>query len=164
LRALLGFLCAIVFVLGLLPTSALRAQDVLRIDISRVYTDANCISGELRLGGDPIATTLEVPLLKNVTDQRPMSVGTYTGRLRYDGKDHWTLLTPNSAGQMVDSGLHFGERHADDATCVLLGQAVDDEKCSLRNTERVYEEFRRTLYGTESPTATPERSIAVTIR
>jgi hypothetical protein len=140
-----------------------RADDAkVTVTISRQYPGNKCTSGYLAVDGKIIAYALERPWLDNLNDISAIPAGKYKAHLRYDKGDHWRIQldgVPNRKGVQI----HVGNQPDQSKGCVLVGEKLDSDLCSLEGSKKAYAKLKKAFYGSEEEGAYDPRDIVVEI-
>ena len=97
--------------------------------------------------------------------------GTYSAHLVYHHLDQWRIQLDDVLGRTAIQ-IHVGNFPRDTTGCVLVGMGhgpdrmkypTGEEWCTLRDSQGAYRALKKAFYGSDSPTATPNVTISVTI-
>ena len=139
-----------------------NAADDFRIKIERKYSSEKCTSGYLAVNGEVIAYTLELPWSNNEPLISSIPPGTYSAHLRYDKKDKWRLQLNDVPGR-GGVQIHIGNYTSEIEGCILVGDGISDDLCTLNGSASAYAKLKQAFYGTPNPISTPNKSISVEI-
>ncbi|MBZ9872941.1 DUF5675 family protein [Mesorhizobium sp. BR1-1-9] len=134
------------------------------LTIHRQYTSEQCTSGYLAINGEIKAYTLELPWQGNEPEISSIPSGEYSANLRYDHADKWRIeLRDVPARSLVQ--IHTGNLPADSIGCILIGQELGDDLCSIKpgTSGPANRALREAFYGTSDPIMSPNKQIRVKI-
>lgn len=134
------------------------------LTIHRQYTSEQCTSGYLAINGEIKAYTLELPWQGNEPEISSIPSGEYSANLRYDHSDKWRIELRDVPGRTVVQ-IHTGNLPADSIGCILIGQELGDDLCSIKpgTSGPAYRALKEAFYGTSDPSMTPNKQIKVRI-
>ncbi len=135
-----------------------------RLTIYRQYPGRRCTSGYLAINGKLIVYTLERPWNDNQQNISSIPAGTYPAVLRYDHPDEWRIeLQDIEARNNVQ--IHIGNEPDESKGCILVGSSLTSDLCSIASgtSTPAYLALKRAFYGSDHPTATPEKRITVVV-
>jgi hypothetical protein len=147
------------------PLIAFGATDF-AISISRKHASETCTSGYLSINGRTICHSLELAWNGNKPLISSIPAGKYDAHLRYDGSKGWRVELENVPGLTEDRShvqIHTGNTPADSEGCILIGTGISQDLCSVSGSKDARKKLMKEFYGTESPTATPNKDITVTV-
>jgi len=140
-----------------------QTRGALRLKVVRQYQDARCTSGYLAVNDQIIAYTLERPWRNNTPFISSIPVGVYEGFLRYDHPDdRWRIELERVPGRRHVE-IHIGNKPRQTEGCLLVGMRLGRDFCSLIDGASAYRQLKTAFYGTDRPTATPNRRIVLTV-
>lgn len=124
-----------------------RADDAkVVVTIHRQYAGDKCTSGYIAVDGKTIAYALERPWLDNINDISSIPAGKYKAHLRYDKKDKWRIQlddVPKRKGVQI----HMGNEPEQSKGCVLVGDKLGEDLCSVKDSKKAYENLKKAFYG-----------------
>ncbi len=132
------------------------------ISIFRQYPDKKCTSGYLAVNGTIICYSLEKPWKENLNNISSIPAGKYNAILRYDHTDHWRIELKNVPGR-TNVQIHIGNEVSDSKGCILVGNKLGANLCSIQESAKAYKKLKTAFYGTDNPAATPNKNITVEI-
>jgi hypothetical protein len=138
-----------------------RAEDF-KLTVFRQYSSSTCTSGYLAVNGTIKCYTLERPWKDNMQNVSSIPAGTYAANLRYDHSDHWRVELVGVPGR-TNVQIHIGNQPDQTLGCILVGQKLDLDLCSLEDSAKALRDIKNAFYGTDSPVATPDKKISVQI-
>jgi hypothetical protein len=137
-----------------------EAATTVNLTVSRQYPTAGCTSGYLAVDGTIISYTLERPWVGNITNISSVPDGTYNGIIRYDKTDHWRIELTDVPGRS-NVQIHVGNEPDQTKGCVLVGDKLGVDLCSLKGSAGAYAKLKKAFYGTEAPGTFEPRQIKV---
>ncbi|MES0881782.1 DUF5675 family protein [Roseibium sp. SCP14] len=143
-------------------SNIVNATDDFRIKIERKHSNEECTSGYLAVNGEVIAYTLELPWQNNEPLISSIPPGTYSAHLRYDKSDKWRLQLDNVPGR-DGIQLHIGNYTGEIEGCILVGNGISDDLCTLNGSADAYAKLKNAFYGTPDPNSTPNKNISIEI-
>jgi hypothetical protein len=141
----------------------LLSAENFEITVLRQYVSEKCTSGYLAVNGKIICYSLERPWKDNQENISSIPSGRYSALLRYDKKDKWRIQLKNVPGR-TGVQIHIGNEVDQSKGCVLVGAKLNDDLCSLQESSVAYKKLKSEFYGSENPTATPDKSVFVVIK
>jgi hypothetical protein len=141
-------------------TSADDAKVTIRVD--RQYPGDRCMSGYLSVDGKQIVYVLERPWVNNINDISAIPAGTYSAHLRYDKADHWRIQLDGVPGR-EGVQIHVGNEPEQSKGCLLVGDKLGSDLCSLDNSRLAYQKLKQAFYGDSSADTYDPRSIQVIV-
>jgi hypothetical protein len=144
-----------------LLTWTVNAEDF-KITVLRQYPGQKCTSGYLAVNGVITCYTLERPWSDNKQNISSIPAGKYSGSVRYDHADHWRIELNDVPGRS-NIQIHIGNEPDQTKGCILVGMKLGDDLCSLENSAVALKAIKTAFYGSDSPVATPDKSISVEI-
>jgi len=156
-------LALLVIFVGLLACGHAFGEEF-KITIYREYPGNRCTSGYLAVNGRIIVYTLERPWKDNQKNISSIPAGSYSGILRYDHRDHWRIELRNVPGR-TNVQIHVGNEPDETKGCILVGTKLSSDLCSIvgGSSTPAYSALKRAFYGSDNPSATPNKSIVVEI-
>jgi hypothetical protein len=142
-----------------LSTERAQAADF-NLTVYRQYPGNKCTSGYLAVDDVIKAYTLERPWKDNTQNISSIPAGTYDASLRYDHDDHWRIELQGVPGR-DHVQIHVGNFVSDTIGCILVGKKLGSDLCSVQQSKEAYAELKKSFYGTDNPTSTPNKSIKV---
>lgn len=130
------------------------------IEIKRISKSGSCMIGNLSVDSVVLCKTLELPFLDNQSNISSIPAGEYTGILRYDHSDKWRIELTNVVNR-THIQIHIGNYPKDTKGCVLVGTAADSTDCKVTGSTSAFLDLKRSFYGTDFPTSTPNKSIRI---
>jgi hypothetical protein len=134
------------------------------VKILRKYPGTACTSGYLAINDKIICYTLERPWADNMQNISSIPPGTYNAIIRYDHNDHWRIELVGVPGR-THVQIHIGNKIDNDTTrgCILVGMNLGPDLCTLSKSAEAYKALKKSFYGSENPTATPDKSVRVIV-
>ena len=147
-----------------LPIALVIAQEPFTITIATKYSAADCTSGYLSVNGLVVCYALEKPQAANIPLISAIPAGAYPAHLRYDHADRWRIELDNVPDRK-NVQIHVGNFTRDTEGCILVGdKIVSTDLCTLIDSATAYKRLKRVFYGSDTPNATPDKSITVRIQ
>lgn len=158
----MGKLILVAFVvLGTVFCTPAVAQTTMSIEVVRIENKPNCTIGDMGVDNASLGVkTLELAWRNNAANISRIPAGTYTTILRYDHDDKWRLELNGVPGHNHIQ-IHVGNWPSDTEGCILVGLTAN--ACSVQNSAEAYKKLKRAFYGSESPQATPNKTVIVTV-
>ena len=138
------------------------AQQPMEIEVIRTHNLAGCTIGTVGVNNSSLAASLELPWKENQELISRIPTGRYQTILRYDHQDAWRLELVGVPGHS-NIQIHIGNWPKDSHGCILIG-SVWNGGCSLEKSAVAYSALKRAFYGSDTPTASPDRPVVVTIQ
>lgn len=132
------------------------------IEVIRDNITTTATLGEMGINGQSLCYTLEPAPGGGPDKKGPIPEGSYTGHLRYDKKDQWRIQL-DDVPKFQGIQIHIGNIPKDTAGCILVGLERDVQNGTLGKSADAYQKLKKAFYGTDTPEATPDKSITVTI-
>jgi hypothetical protein len=159
-------LLAALLVGGALQTVPMQGAgpSAFKLTILRQYPGHRCTSGYLAVNGTIIAYTLERPWADNAKNVSSIPAGTYPATLRYDHSDLWRIELQGVPGRS-NIQIHVGNEPDQSMGCILVGSQLGGDLCSIvgGTSQPAYRALKNAFYGTDSPVATPDKTITVEV-
>ena len=139
------------------PSSQLLQPFRLRLvrteTLARTLALNSCIPGQLfNLAqfsiadpGTKVCDTLELPYRNNLNEISAIPAGTYSGRVRTDGRLGWRIEFDAVPGRS-NIQIHPGNVTSQIEGCILVGTSADAPACSVTNSQAARDRLS-TLYG-----------------
>jgi len=140
-----------------------QAQEAFNLLIQRKYQGKDCTSGYLAINGQTRMVALERPWQGNAPEISSIPAGTYRGILRYDKSDAWRIQLEGVPGR-TGVQIHVGNVVVQSKGCILVGSHLKTGSlCQVEGSMLAYQALKKAFYGTETPVATPDKTISVTL-
>lgn len=133
----------ILFVALVLCGSIGNSQGVALTVVRRVG-EPQCTMGELQVGGDRVAYTLERPPIGNINYISSIPEGTYPAHVRADGDLGWRLELSDVPGR-TRVQIHIGNTVDNTIGCILLGTSADVSACTVHDSGSAMRRLRTVL-------------------
>jgi hypothetical protein len=133
------------------------------VTIYRQYPDGKCTSGYLAVDGTIIVYALERPWVDNLSNVSSVPAGKYKAHLRYDKDDHWRIQLDGVPGR-TGVQIHIGNQPEESKGCILVGEKLGADLCSLQGSKKAYAKLKKAFYGSEREAAYDPRNITVEIK
>jgi len=141
-------LISIVFFQLLVITFNVKSQN---ITITRDVVKKDCITGFLRVNGNLICVTLELPWSDNSPEASCIPYGTYYGNFRYDKSDKWRIQLLD-VPKRSNVQIHIGNYPWETTGCILVGTSADPSNCTISGSKAAYELLRQAFIFSEGGT------------
>jgi hypothetical protein len=162
IQSLALLLCLVTCVLVSAQATRRTSVQDFRLTIHRQYPSEKCTSGYLAINGVITSYTVERPWKDNQENISSIPSGTYDGRLRYDHSDRWRVELIDVPGR-TNVQIHIGNQPDQSKGCILVGKKLNPDLCSLQQSGLAYRDLKKAFYGTETPSATPNKNIVVEV-
>ncbi len=142
--------------------SIVCVADPFTVEVKRTSFNSSSLTGELFVNGEFLTHTLELPWNNNRSFISSIPAGTYSAFLRYDKNDKWRLQlenVPNRSGVQI----HIGNWPSQIEGCVLVGNKAFNVTNELKESSEAYRLLKKSFYGTDNPSMTPDLTIKVKI-
>jgi len=146
------------------------AGEKFAVVVHRERTRDGLVVGVLSVNGEPIGTCYE-------NAEKKIPAGTYRGVLRYRSSHSFVqnpggvlrksgdfLLEVAGVPHRTDILFHPGNQAAHSKGCFLGGPATSDQETGERIAPEPLRTLRLKFYGTDTPTATPDKDITIEVR
>lgn len=137
-------------------------SDIFDVTVYRQYISQECTSGYLAVNGTITCYTLERPWADNAENISSIPASIYNGFLRYDHDDHWRIELVDVPDR-TNVQIHVGNEPDETKGCILVGESLGEDLCSLKGSVIAYGQLKAAFYGTDDPISTPDKTIVVTI-
>jgi hypothetical protein len=140
-----------------------HAEDgpVATIEVVRQHADSRCTSGYLKVDGETIGYSVELPYLDNQPEISAIPVGEYDASLRAD-KGRIRIQLKGVPGRELIQ-LHVGNTRDDIRGCIIMGETLSDSLCEVQSSTPVMGTMIEKLFGNANPSSEQEVKVKVKV-